>query len=309
MNEGFGIMNVVVGTGILYGLIYLVIVPITRALTQVPQNRLPQRGSDESSSISTTNASVINTRISEFWRATWAAWRSGALSPVFSQDYVQDATAEYSHFIKNSPYVRDPWLRHFFSKHVPRPSEFFIAHAVSGSQHSVVTSQRLWMYDKQTCEYYKYDLEDISEYRINCGWFAVEATIRLKDGAYRTYRSTQVPSEKYVRFAIERRSSIPGWPTISLPPPITEGETWYQPGETPETLHQQEDVIDQLPTGVFIEVSVVVLGLVGFGFGLSGYDILGIAKKAKMWPGLIVMALCCIIGGVFREGRFLGHSF
>ena len=67
--------------------------------------------------------------------------------------------------------------------------------------------------------------------------------------------------------------------------------------------------IDALPTRLFITVHIIVLGLIGLIFGLGGYDIIGIAKQKKMWPGLIVMALASIMGAVFREGRIFGHSF
>jgi hypothetical protein len=75
------------------------------------------------------------------------------------------------------------------------------------------------------------------------------------------------------------------------------------------TPDRQADVIDQLPTGLFMAVSAVLLAIIGLAFGLAGYDIIGISKKGKMWPGLIVMMLCCIVGAVFHEGRFLGRTF
>jgi hypothetical protein len=82
-----------------------------------------------------------------------------------------------------------------------------------------------------------------------------------------------------------------------------------QPNNQIKTANRKPDVIDQLSTGSFILVSIIILGIVGVVFGLAVFDIIGIAKKGKMWPGLIVMAICCIIGGIFHEGRIFGHSF
>lgn len=98
-----------------------------------------------------------------------------------------------------------------------------------------------------------------------------------------------------------------------VPAPSTspdQSESAYLPDDEGKASDQKKvDAIDQLPTGLFIAVSVVVMGLTGFGFGIAGYDIFGFSLKGKMWPGLIAMALGSIIGAVFHEGRFLGQPF
>jgi hypothetical protein len=62
---------------------------------------------------------------------------------------------------------------------------------------------------------------------------------------------------------------------------------------------KQLDEIDSVPTGAFVLVHVLVLGLAGFLMGaLAGVYFIGFAWKAKLWPGMIALMIASIVAAM-----------
>src|ERR1035438_1771293 len=81
----------------------------------------------------------------EFWRCTWSAWRSGALSKL-SPAYADSAAGDFEMFTKLSPDAKDALINEFFTSHKPHLEEFLIFYTKSGNKvRCVLTSQRLWV--------------------------------------------------------------------------------------------------------------------------------------------------------------------
>jgi hypothetical protein len=58
---------------------------------------------------------------------------------------------------------------------------------------------------------------------------------------------------------------------------------------------------DRIDTGYFILVDVLILGITGFIMGtLWGWYFIGIAWRARFWPGVIAFIVSSIIGCVMR---------
>ena len=54
-----------------------------------------------------------------------------------------------------------------------------------------------------------------------------------------------------------------------------------------------------MPTGAFVLVHVLVLGLAGFLMGaLAGVYFIGFAWKAKLWPGMIALMIASIVAAM-----------
>jgi hypothetical protein len=83
-------------------------------------------------------------------------------------------------------------------------------------------------------------------------------------------------------------------PGVSLLPPLPPLD-----GATPQPAAplKKPDSIDSVPTGLFILVHVLVLGFAGLLLGVfAGMFFIGIAQKAKMWPGMIALILASLAG-------------
>jgi hypothetical protein len=60
---------------------------------------------------------------------------------------------------------------------------------------------------------------------------------------------------------------------------------------------KKADAIDNVPTGAFILIHVLVLGVAGLLLGaIAGLYFIGIAYKAKMWPGMITLIVTSLLG-------------
>lgn len=58
--------------------------------------------------------------------------------------------------------------------------------------------------------------------------------------------------------------------------------------------------VEELPTGPFIFIDVLINGIAGFLIGiLSGYYLIGITWKAIYWPGEIALIVMSFIGSAF----------
>ncbi len=164
--------------------------------------------------------------LSAFWRATWSAWRSGALSPI-SPVPSKISAIEYEDFLwtiaePNNPFIGNKYsmLVDFFSEHPPRPNEFLI-----GASHKnglmIITNQRLWMHDSQAGEYVVLNLVDVAECRIRPHFRTFDVTVLFKDGAERTYvKMAAAPSAQAVGLAVKLCESslagiVPAEPELS----------------------------------------------------------------------------------------------
>ena len=156
-----------------------------------------------------------NDRLSEFWHTTWSAWRSGIVSPITAQK----AAGGYDDFVKTCGCVKDQTILAFFTAHPPLPGEFYISFAGVAKQQPwmVLTSQRLWMYDKQKGNCSEFNLADVAQFEATTGWRCRHCTIRFKDNTERTYQGMKVTiAVPVIAQAIERCSS-PDGSTISSP--------------------------------------------------------------------------------------------
>ena len=83
-------------------------------------------------------------------------------------------------------------------------------------------------------------------------------------------------------------SNTPG--AYVQPPPLG------TPGVPPKAI-KKPDAIDSVPTGTFILIHVLILGLAGLLLGIfAGMFFIGIAQKAKMWPGMLAFIAASLIG-------------
>jgi hypothetical protein len=142
--------------------------------------------------------------LTEFWRTTWAVWRSRALSPVNSNLAVL-AVGSFEEFLETNGGVNDPRVSVFFTTHPPRPHEFLICLGLSSERMTMaLTNQRLWMFDKPASEYMVLDLANVAAFRVASGWFQVYAVIKFKDGTERSYeKMADYPPDEAVRLALE----------------------------------------------------------------------------------------------------------
>jgi hypothetical protein len=157
----------------------------------------------------------MSDELATFWHDTWSAWRSGAISPI-SPDAAKMAAVEFKDFVTlisnpKNPFIGDKYLMltRFFGEHPPRPHEFLV-----GASHKaglmILTSQRLWMSDRQTGEYVALDLADVAEYRIRPHWTSFIVTVRFKDGTERTYtKLASAPSAQGAALALRLCESTP----------------------------------------------------------------------------------------------------
>lgn len=110
----------------------------------------------------------MNVSYYEFWKTTWMAWKMGELETV-SSNYYQVADKEFDDFLKSSEDAKNPNARKFFTANPPNKGEFLIVF-FGDHPDTVMTNQRLWMYDKRTKELVNFDLKDITEYYLKENW-------------------------------------------------------------------------------------------------------------------------------------------
>ncbi len=56
------------------------------------------------------------------------------------------------------------------------------------------------------------------------------------------------------------------------------------------------DAVDLVPTGTFIVTHVIVMGIAGLLLGgIFGIYFIGVAWKAKLWPGMIALILASMV--------------
>lgn len=153
----------------------------------------------------------------EFWQATWSAWRSGVLSPI-SPTFAQIASGWYDDFVKTSADFKNPLISTFLATHPPLAGEFLISFGASGKQPGMImTSQRLWMLDKQNGEFVSFNLSDVAQIKSSAGQNSSDVTIQFRDNKEQRFpKMASAPPDQVVAFAIERCAAPEGW-KISAP--------------------------------------------------------------------------------------------
>jgi hypothetical protein len=160
-----------------------------------------------------TEINKMNDDLKEFWHTTWTVWKSGVLSAI-SNCYVEEASVRFDDFIKTSEDVRNPLVEKFFVTYPPRKNEFLIAFTQSKERPTLVlTSQRLWMYGKETQEYVNVDLADIVEFKSDSEWSSHKVKIHFKDKTECDYRKlADVPTSLEIKIAIQLCNNQEGKP-------------------------------------------------------------------------------------------------
>ena len=104
---------------------------------------------------------------------------------------------------------QNPMIIRFFAEHPLFAEEFLVGFIASRIRPTVVmTTQRLWMYDKERCEYVTLTISNIAQMTVSRGWLSCAATVRFKDGLERTFENLEdAPSSSAIARAIERCSS------------------------------------------------------------------------------------------------------
>ena len=151
-------------------------------------------------------------QISRFWRTTWLVWRMGELSSL-SDGYVKAAAVEYNHFLDNNKYAKDPLFVNFLEKNLPWQDEFLISLGQSDKIISLVlTSQRLWMLDKENGEHVCLHLKDVAAVTSKPEWSSHTATVVFKNKTEKTFKKlANVPTDDYMRFVLQKNSTAEGW--------------------------------------------------------------------------------------------------
>lgn len=164
----------------------------------------------------------MNDNIVEFWKTTWLSWRTGSLSSI-SQDYEQTASRNYEDFTKASIAFKNTFVAEFLNTHQPRPQEVLIDFKVvpkdllswlldkKNMLSLFLTSQRLWMFDRQKNQYVEIEIADIVHLSYRRGWSNSRLTIRFKDSTECIYRMDCIPPSKAIKLAIERCSVPDVW--------------------------------------------------------------------------------------------------
>jgi hypothetical protein len=185
---------------------------------------------------------LVNDRLSEFWHATWAAWRSGQLSSV-ATIYAQQSAGEYDDFVKSLGDVY-PLISSFIATHPPFPEEFHITFQRAGQQLGLmITNRRLWIYNKPKGAYVELNLADIAHFRATPRWNSARVSILMKDNTRQDYEKIPVLPNNQLVARILARGSSPQLETIGsqLAPtqqPRVENpqEFWERPGAVPSSL-------------------------------------------------------------------------
>lgn len=157
--------------------------------------------------------------ISKFWRTTWLAWRAGELSSL-SDEYVESASIDFSDFLSDDKYAKNPLFLSFLEKNLPWQEEFLITLMHSGKVISLVlTSQRVWMLDNETKEHVCLHWKDVKTVTIKSGWNSHTATVIFKDKSEKIFKNlNNVPADNYIEFVLKKSCSAEGWrPKVAVP--------------------------------------------------------------------------------------------
>jgi len=125
----------------------------------------------------------------EFWQNTWSAWRAGILSSINSK-LAQVAAGEYEDFINKSTSFKNPLISTFFTNNPPLPGEFLINYEEFENRLlMVMTSKRLWVYEKNTDKYEDLNLSDITQIKSSSRWNSHNITVRFKDNQEQKFKN------------------------------------------------------------------------------------------------------------------------
>ncbi len=150
-----------------------------------------------------------DTPIQRFWRTTWSAWATGALSSI-SENYSQQAAGGADDFIKARQGVKFRVITAFLATHAPRHDEFLIGYGQWRTIAAMVlTSQRLWMLDMDTRRHVAFELKEIGRMK-SVGLNSNRVTIWFKDNREQVYRVESAPNNKSVTFALNECCSPGG---------------------------------------------------------------------------------------------------
>jgi len=156
------------------------------------------------------SATGLTSEITDFWRATWNAWRTDVISSVSSPLKWQcERTFEY--FLNECGSVKNPLLQALLTNHPPRPGEFLISTSQHGNKISLaLTSRRLWIRAKQKQDFIELELADITQIDFRAGWSKFAVIIRFKDKTYRTYKDVEsILTNKAIRVGLKLCDGIP----------------------------------------------------------------------------------------------------
>jgi hypothetical protein len=159
--------------------------------------------------------------LTEFWQTTWKAWKGGALSEL--TDTYSNCANSFDEFITSDP-VKEPVLGQFFSMNKPNPDEFLVRYMISGKKPTLVlTSQRLWMFDKQGQQHVNFELAGIEDFEGKEKLNSLSIKIRFTDGVVRDLEKIKFfPTDNflYIRFAVSRSKHANGWQAAASEVPL-----------------------------------------------------------------------------------------
>ncbi|MBN1360855.1 MAG: hypothetical protein JW993_09695 [Sedimentisphaerales bacterium] len=157
----------------------------------------------------------MHTQVRAFWRATWIAWKSGALSEIFP-GLKQVASVSFLSFLDSSTSVRDPALKSFLSDFEPRRGEFLIVHEddTNSDASFVITSQRLFLTEGRGTRYAAFDLDNIAAFHAKGIWSSTIQVVDASDKKHTFKKLEAVPKHHVLQFAIDQARHENPWQDV-----------------------------------------------------------------------------------------------
>jgi hypothetical protein len=153
-----------------------------------------------------------NTQV-KFCQITWSAWHSGLPSGLWTPVGQSASDNDYESFVEEIGLLYEPMLSEFLTTHPPLSKEFLIDLENDSRQvKHVMTSQRLWMYDKKQRDFVLINFSEVAQIKSSTGWDSFKVSIHFKDGREQQYdKVASVPRDQAIAIVIEKCSSQDGW--------------------------------------------------------------------------------------------------